>query len=169
MKKTYLFCALMPLALMACNQENDLKLQEGTVSEPTQEVDYFSNPNNNLLPENGNEITVQPTANPNAAVVTPPAPSNSNVKLNPEHGQPGHRCDIPVGAPLNSAPQQAPTQAAAPPVQLTPQTMPAQAPTTAPAQSTPPSLSQSGNVKLNPEHGQPGHRCEIAVGAPLPN
>jgi len=26
------------------------------------------------------------------------------VALNPAHGQPGHRCDIAVGAPLNSAP-----------------------------------------------------------------
>ena len=24
-------------------------------------------------------------------------------------------------------------------------------------------------VTLNPPHGQPGHRCDIAVGAPLPN
>ena len=31
-------------------------------------------------------------------------------------------------------------------------------PTTAPAGAT-----------LNPPHGQPGHRCDIAVGAPLPN
>jgi hypothetical protein len=23
------------------------------------------------------------------------------VKLNPKHGEPGHRCDIQVGAPLN--------------------------------------------------------------------
>jgi hypothetical protein len=26
--------------------------------------------------------------------------------LNPEHGKPGHRCDIAVGAPLNSKPKQ---------------------------------------------------------------
>jgi hypothetical protein len=26
--------------------------------------------------------------------------------MNPSHGQPGHRCDIAVGAPLNSKPTQ---------------------------------------------------------------
>jgi hypothetical protein len=32
--------------------------------------------------------------------------------MNPPHGQPGHRCDIPVGQPLNSkpAPAQQPAQ-----------------------------------------------------------
>ncbi len=168
MKKSYIFCALMPLALLACNQENDLKLQEGTTAtELEQEVDYFSNPNNSLAPGTSNEISIQPTAAP-TTLNTQPAPSNSNVKLNPEHGQPGHRCDIPVGAPLNSAPQQQPAPAPTPSVQLTPPAQSTPAAVT-PVQSAPPSLSQSGNVKLNPEHGQPGHRCEIPVGQPLPD
>lgn len=29
--------------------------------------------------------------------------------------------------------------------------------------------TQGSGVTLNPPHGQPGHRCDIAVGAPLPN
>src|SRR5688572_26116259 len=29
------------------------------------------------------------------------------------------------------------------------------------------SATSGGNVNLNPKHGEPGHRCEIAVGAPL--
>jgi hypothetical protein len=29
--------------------------------------------------------------------------------MNPQHGQPGHRCDIAVGAPLNSKPAAATT------------------------------------------------------------
>jgi hypothetical protein len=28
--------------------------------------------------------------------------------MNPAHGQPGHRCDIPVGQPLNSQPAATP-------------------------------------------------------------
>ena len=32
-----------------------------------------------------------------------------------------------------------------------------------------PATSQGGGVTLNPPHGQPGHRCDIAVGVPLPN
>src|SRR4028118_1175488 len=29
-------------------------------------------------------------------------PQRASTALNPQHGQPGHRCDIAVGAPLNS-------------------------------------------------------------------
>lgn len=168
MKKIYLFTAMIPFAMIGCNQENDLSLQEGTtISEPAQEVDYFSDPNSPLLQNNqGNTIPATPASAP-APV---PAGNNSNVQLNPEHGMPGHRCEIPVGAPLNSPPAQ---QTAAPgnTVQLKPQSP-------APASSAPvkmqentatPALSQSGSTRLNPEHGQPGHRCEIPVGSPLPD
>lgn len=72
--------------------------------------------------------------------------------LNPEHGMPGHRCEIAVGAPLSSAPAIT-TGNAQPTIN-----------TTAPA-TTIPALSGSG--KLNPAHGQPGHDCAIAVGQPL--
>ena len=70
--------------------------------------------------------------------------------MNPPHGQPNHRCDIAVGAPLDSP---AGTGKAAPVTSQ--QNVPTQttAPTTAPG--------------MNPPHGQPNHRCDIAVGAPL--
>jgi len=70
--------------------------------------------------------------------------TNGDVALNPAHGQPGHRCDIAVGAPLNSVPVQSTTN----------------------AQSGTP-LKNSEGVALNPPHGQPGHRCDIKVGDPL--
>lgn len=82
-------------------------------------------------------------------------PQQVTVALNPPHGQPGHRCDIAVGAPLNS-----PANAGGPaPVQI--QTPAANAPVMqqAPANGT--------AVKLNPPHGQPGHDCTIEVGKPL--
>lgn len=72
---------------------------------------------------------------------------------NPPHGQPGHRCDIAVGAPLNSAPAQQAAKPATPAITTTPAAVPATATKTAPG--------------MNPPHGQPGHRCDIAVGAPL--
>ena len=77
--------------------------------------------------------------------------------LNPAHGQPGHDCSIPVGAPLNSAP--AGNGARSAPVQ----TM------SAPAMTAPagPAMAADPNAKLNPAHGQPGHDCAIPVGAPL--
>lgn len=105
------------------------------------------NPQNNAVVTNPQMITQ--TAAP-TAVQTATAPG-----MNPPHGQPGHRCDISVGAPLNSKPAPAPPTT----VSTTPQqpqvTMKEIATTTKTAPG------------MNPPHGEPGHRCEIAVGAPL--
>lgn len=76
-------------------------------------------------------------------------PISGNVKLNPAHGQPGHRCEIPVGSPLPGA-VSAPS--------LTSVINSSAAPSAIPVQS---------NAKPNPKHGEPGHRCDIPVGAPL--
>jgi hypothetical protein len=76
-----------------------------------------------------------------------PATSEAIAK-NPAHGQPGHRCDIPVGAPLNSPP--ANTNSASPVIN----------------NSGSPVIN-GGTAKINPPHGQPGHRCDVKVGDPL--
>ncbi len=90
-------------------------------------------------------------------------PNTTNTALNPEHGQPGHRCDIAVGAPLNSPP----AQPAAVPAQVK-QTIPQQTvQTPAPSLNTTTPSKGVLNGGVNPAHGQPGHRCDIAVGAPL--
>jgi hypothetical protein len=111
--------------------------------------------------EEGSEKTpASTTANPPVTIQpakpqqTAPATTGS-AALNPAHGQPGHRCDIQVGAPLNSAPAQAAT------------IPPAQQPTIVvpPTTTTPVTTTAAGK---NPPHGQPGHRCDIAVGAALP-
>lgn len=78
--------------------------------------------------------------------------------MNPPHGQPGHRCDIPVGQPLNSKPVPAP-QAVQNAVQATPGPAPAPA-----AQN----LAMGEKPKLNPAHGEPWHSCSLKVGDPLP-
>ncbi|GGG26778.1 hypothetical protein [Pontibacter amylolyticus] len=82
-------------------------------------------------------------ASSNAATAAPAG----DVALNPEHGQPGHRCDIEVGAPLN---------------------LPAQPRLTAPQPTFQPQVSGSVAAGTNPPHGQPGHDCAVPVGAPLP-
>ena len=86
--------------------------------------------------------------------------------MNPEHGQPGHRCDIAVGAPLSSAPAVATSATQAVPA---PQAAGvAQGIQVSPASATPATAAPaSGSGKLNPAHGQPGHDCAIPVGAPL--
>lgn len=91
--------------------------------------------------------------------------------MNPPHGQPGHRCDIAVGAPLNS-----------PVAKTTAATNTAQSGsvsqsftvTPPPASNPVPALLSTEGTEaivadgMNPPHGKPGHRCDIAVGAPLP-
>jgi len=72
--------------------------------------------------------------------------ASGNVALNPAHGQPGHDCAVPVGAPLNSAGSSNTTPA----VNKT--------------EAVPAAISGKGK---NPPHGQPGHRCDIKVGDPL--
>ncbi len=81
-----------------------------------------------------------------------PAPktvtSNGNLAINPAHGEPGHRCDIQVGAPLPGA-----ATTVNPAIfEASQQTAPTQ---------------QAVSSNLNPAHGEPGHRCDIPVGSPL--
>ena len=82
--------------------------------------------------------------------------------MNPPHGQPNHRCDIAVGAPLSSPKGATPTPPPAPVQQPTQQGQATVMPVdmASGTTATPPGM--------NPPHGQAGHLCEIAVGAPLP-
>ena len=112
-------------------------------------------------------VTVPATATSNEPMVVNTA--TTPPELNPAHGLPYHRCDIPVGSPLNAAAPVKPTA----PINRTgtsptlenaarlngQRTNNPTAPTVANATTTPP--------KLNPPHGQPFHRCEIPVGSPL--
>ena len=92
-----------------------------------------------------NPVTIAPTptTNPTKPFTVPVIQPAAG--LNPPHGQPGHRCDIRVGQPLDSKPF-----------------------TTIPTtNSTPTTNSMAVASGLNPKHGQPGHRCDIRVGQPL--
>jgi hypothetical protein len=70
---------------------------------------------------------------------------SSDTKYNPEHGVEGHRCDLPVGAPLDQA----------------------NASTTTTNMNGSPVRLQGATPKINPPHGEPGHDCSVAVGAEL--
>lgn len=115
--------------------------------------------------ENTTTATPDTPVNNAAPAATAPmsaaAENTATPAVNPPHGQPGHRCEIPVGAPLNSQP--ANTNA---PV------MQQQAPSANPASFMQPAARQQTATPtapgMNPPHGQPGHRCDVAVGAPLP-
>lgn len=115
-------------------------------------------PANNTVTPVINNVSTNNGAKPAAVTV-----NTSNSNLNPEHGKPGHRCDIAVGAPLDSKPTTATVQPAANNSNAVIQTNAQK-----PAPVTP-MLPTTTTVApgMNPEHGKPGHRCDIAVGAPL--
>ncbi len=93
------------------------------------------------------------------------------IVLNPPHGEPGHRCEIPVGSPLN-----APAAVESPPTTTeATKSYGSMAPTVENARrlnatrgNQAPAPATGEKPKLNPPHGQPWHRCDITVGSPLP-
>ena len=118
----------------------------------------------NIPPAEPTPTEIIPAAEPGAALGTTPdaaiqtaAPNTAAVGTagmkNPPHGEPGHVCGKPVGSILDG--KEAPTTQVAP-------TTTASKPAAAPAGSA--TTVAPGS---NPPHGQPGHRCDIAVGAPL--
>ena len=111
-------------------------------------------------------VATQTSTPENTAIASNSA--SDKPAMNPPHGQPYHRCDIAVGAPIDSP---APVQNAAPQV-----TQPQSAPNAgfntnpiSPSQAPPVSSTADIGPKpaLNPPHGQPHHRCDLQVGAPL--
>ena len=124
---------------ISCNQsknESDVHISPVETSE-------------SVPPQDSLTIEKEPT------VQSVPAAANPLLTVNPPHGEPGHRCDIPVGASLSSAPatvQQPATTVVTPTV------------TPEPSQS----ISSLPSGTPNPPHGEPGHRCEIPVGQALP-
>ena len=86
--------------------------------------------------------------------------------INPPHGQPGHRCEIPVGAPLNSKPAQNNQPQTTQVVNSKPTAQPVMNVNSNGGSTT--IVGASNLPGINPPHGEEGHRCDIAVGAPLP-
>jgi hypothetical protein len=97
------------------------------------------------------------------AAATTAAPNTSGQMLNPAHGEPGHVCELPVGAPLDgSAAEPASGPGTSQSITIGGDGNVAQPTFSAPAPNA------NGSGKINPPHGQPGHVCEVPVGQPLP-
>jgi hypothetical protein len=145
MKKILTSVLLISLIAISCKKEETAVIDE--TSTPSNAITADTIITNNL--ETVPQDQVQ-TATPSMMV----QPNTTAKGINPPHGQPGHRCEIPVGAPLDSAPMKT-TQQAQP---------------TTPIMST--SNVQTSNAVtapgMNPPHGQAGHTCSVPVGAPLP-
>ena len=105
-----------------------------------------------------------------------PQPAQVGKGMNPAHGQAGHRCDIAVGASL-STPIAKPAAVTKSTQAVTTSTTPTTIPnsplsfntdgksTITTSTPTTPVVTAPG---MNPPHGQDGHVCAVAVGAPLP-
>lgn len=159
MKNIFLGLIAISLFSVSCKKDEKptyLKEEEGATQQPNV---AFSQPQTTLMDQAGIKSNTQT----GSTMVTAPG-------MNPPHGQPGHRCDIPVGQPLNSKPAQpqantAPQQAnanASNVIQIDPNAV------------SPGKIMIDANGKqvktapgMNPPHGQPGHRCDIPVGQPL--
>lgn len=128
-------------------------------------------PTGNYVAPPPQQQQVQQQANPNNQVVTQ-TPVATKPGMNPPHGQAGHRCDIQVGAPLNSKPAAPVVQSGKAANQTI--TVPNNAQKTlSNPNATPLMLDPNVNPVvtapgMNPPHGQEGHDCAVAVGAPLP-
>lgn len=125
--------------------------------------------------ESNNAYLMEAAAN--TAVQVQNTESNSNNQpvttpsgMNPPHGQPGHRCEIAVGAPLNSTPNTANKPQTTTLNSTTSQTNTPQvvAPNNNNGAAVITTTNQNTPAGMNPPHGQEGHVCSIAVGAPLP-
>lgn len=130
-------------AIISISCKKELEPQESSTAIRTTET---ANPNKTATTTSVQQTITQPNT----------ATQNTTAGLNPAHGQPGHRCDIAVGAPLNS-------KAGTQPTQVNPSGQPIQIQNQAIATTQPVKTAKG----MNPPHGQPGHRCDIPVGAPL--
>ena len=155
MKQLFLLFSLVVL-LAACNDskpEQDLTIVPLKDTAPNGVINTSATSNQNLtqqMPANAvNGLTQTQTTMPQSVTA-----AIATAGMNPEHGKPGHSCDIGVGAPLNSAP----TKIAAPATITQPTTV--SQPAIVPAKT----VTAKG---MNPPHGEAGHRCDISVGAPL--
>lgn len=178
MKKILTSALLISLLAISCKNE---ETATSIATDETSVTSETSIQNTEVAPQ-------VPTQNPAESMLAVPnnATTTSNsapvaAGINPAHGQPGHRCEIPVGAPLNSVPAQGKT------VTQTPQAAPIMGGATTTTVSS--NDMKNGVVKtngatitttqnngektvtpagMNPPHGEAGHTCSVPVGAPLP-
>lgn len=137
-------------SIMVTSCANEKNKSDNTVGESPIEMTI---PEPTLSTQN---YETAPTSTPSPII---PSSTPGSIGMNPAHGQPGHRCDIAVGAPLNSAPS---TPASVPSI-----TPPVLGKASTPVPSAVGSSATVTQPGMNPPHGQPGHDCAIAVGAPL--
>lgn len=162
MKKLLTSVLLISLITISCKKD-ETETPTITDTNPTTVLE-----SNNAYLNGASQVNVSQVQNTESNMTTQPATTPNG--MNPPHGQPGHRCEIAVGAPLNSTPKVANSS----------QTTTFNSNTTTQT-STPQAVAPNNNgsavitttnqktpAGMNPPHGQEGHTCSVAVGAPLP-
>jgi hypothetical protein len=134
------------------------------------EVENTNSTRKTVVPftEVGNQMKLQQQTT--VANTTSTNTPDKSTGLNPAHGQPGHLCELPVGAPLNSAPTTSKTAISTVTPNVTPTATTTVSNNASPTVTNPPVANPTTPTPegMNPPHGQTNHRCDIAVGAPLP-
>ncbi len=179
MKSNLFFSLLLSSSVLFVSCKNEKETEVVTSNEtaapviiPPRTAPIPNEASPQMVSQNGTVPQNQVPAQTTTQTVVP-APVATKAGMNPPHGQPGHRCDIAVGAPLNS-PVKAQPKTGSAPATITQQTMgtPVQSTTTTQTSGTPELLKSDAPVVtapgMNPPHGQPGHQCGIPVGSPLP-
>lgn len=186
MKKIIYSLAVASLLFVSCKKEAEAEAvsTEATIDTTAVATDATATPiapvvanaagtnTNTIMNQTPSTTTMTQTVTPQMLNQQAVQPVKVAAGMNPSHGQPGHRCDIAVGAPLNSAPgkaaitQKPQIQPSTVTTSSTPQfTTDGKSVITTTSNTAPSVVTDPG---MNPPHGQAGHDCAVAVGAPLP-
>ncbi len=156
--KKIIIAACVAFSFISCDNNNE-------TTKPEVSTNGTSEKNESTTEEN--TITIEPVSTNNTE-------TSSTGKLNPPHGEPSHRCEIPVGAPLDSEPNKTVIDNSAnnatnnsSSTTITPTFSNPNTTNTTQSFSAPASGKTTTAPGMNPPHGEPGHDCAIPVGAPL--
>jgi hypothetical protein len=173
MRTIFSLLVLASLCMVSC-KKTELTDDPVTTAEPERTIESVMPPQTAPAGTTSNSV-MNGTANYSTTTSTPAAasPVATAPGMNPPHGQPGHRCEIAVGAPLNSAAKPAPAASTNKPVTIssattTPGTVTTNGATVTTVNNNAPATPVVTAPGMNPPHGQEGHVCSVAVGAPLP-
>ena len=175
MRTIFSLFVLASLCMVSC-KKTELSDDPVTTAEPERTIESVMPPGATATGTQSNSV-MNTSPNYSTTTTTTPAAATSVATapgMNPPHGQPGHRCEIAVGAPLNSAPKAAPAPGKmTKPVTIssattTPGTVTTNGATITTVNNNAPATPVVTAPGMNPPHGEEGHVCSVAVGAPLP-
>ena len=176
MKNNIFLILFLVVSFFSVSCKKDLKPQESDAATVASDS-VKPAPSENLGPQPNQPNPNQQVQNPqvqNPQMQNPQLQNNVQQSqnkvakgMNPPHGQPNHRCDISVGAPLNT-PVTNKSQTITPPIKQPGSATVQQV--TSNGAAIPQTLQApvATAAGMNPPHGQEGHLCSVAVGAPLP-